>query len=623
MAALQKLTAGAPKLGHRALTAVADRPDLRDRTYEPHLEQLPLKLDPPAGLVILDQQQEGACTGFAMAAVVNKLNQLRYGAHTISRKEDGASARMLYEMARFNDEWEGEDYDGSSIRGVVRGFFHNGVCTWRQWPYVQGRPGGLTVKRARAARSLSLGAYYRVMPVLNEYHAAISESGAVICSAQIHAGWQNPAYDRIEPHAQVIGGHAFALVGYDDRGFWVQNSWGSDWGRGGLALWLYEDWIENVMDAWVLRLAIPVPQVFGRVPAVAVAGSEGRISEPDSPRRSEIAGHYVHLDDGGFHEGGKFWSNADDVEETADRLFHGEGRGKYKHLLFYAHGGLNSVSASANRIRWMRDVFKDNGIYPYHFMWDTGLLEELKDVLFGRADEARERVGGITDFTDKMLEVLAGPLGTAVWNEMKRGAERSFIHTGDGLKAVRILMKARSTAAPAHRLKVHVIAHSAGSILIGHLLKNIERLGAHRPNFETINLMAPACTNELYEDEYRPRIGAGPGKVRALNNLCLSEQREEDDSVALVYRKSLLWLVSNAFEERKKMPLLGMQVYNRNLPPKAGVNFFYAGAGAANTDSKGHEGFDNDAATMNGLLQTIMGADPVLRPFTDNELKQY
>ena len=31
----------------------------------------------------------------------------------------------------------------------------------------------------------------------------------------------------------ILGGHAFAIVAYDERGFWVQNSWGADWGYHG------------------------------------------------------------------------------------------------------------------------------------------------------------------------------------------------------------------------------------------------------------------------------------------------------------------------------------------------------------------------------------------------------
>ena len=178
-------------------------------------------------MTILDQGEEGACTGFGLAAVVNLQRRRKYGPGIAS-----VSPRMFYEMARRFDEWTGEDYDGSSIRGALRGFFNNGVCLEEDWPCHAADAGVLTLDRARAARSVVLGAYYRVQPSIADMHAAIHEAGAVYASARVHDGWFEPVDGRIAPHPpSPQGGHAFAIVGYDAEGFWVQNSWGP--GRAG------------------------------------------------------------------------------------------------------------------------------------------------------------------------------------------------------------------------------------------------------------------------------------------------------------------------------------------------------------------------------------------------------
>ena len=52
-------------------------------------------------------------------------------------------------------------------------------------------------------------------------------------------------------------------VGYNSDGFYVQNSWGDEWGNEGVGVWTYEDWAKNIMDAWVFRLALPEPKIFG------------------------------------------------------------------------------------------------------------------------------------------------------------------------------------------------------------------------------------------------------------------------------------------------------------------------------------------------------------------------
>lgn len=113
------------------LDARPDRPDLRDRIYQPPLVSLPPEYPPPkwisihlqkyckAGL-ILNQGEEGACTGFGLAGVIN---YLLYRQCLVAKlpPPPRVSMRMIYHLARKYDEWPGEDYEGSSCRGAMRG----------------------------------------------------------------------------------------------------------------------------------------------------------------------------------------------------------------------------------------------------------------------------------------------------------------------------------------------------------------------------------------------------------------------------------------------------------------------------------------------------------------------
>ena len=217
-----------------ALDAAPDVPDIRDRIYQPTLASVPDGIVPDlAKITILDQGKEGACTGFGLAAVVNFQRRLKYGG-----KIPLVSPRMFYEMARRFDEWTGDNYEGSSIRGALRGFLNSGVCLEREWPYNAVDAEVLTLNRSRAARNIVLGAYYRVQPRIADMHAAIHETGAVYSSARVHTGWYEPMNGRINPQPLLPqGGHAFAIIGYNAEGFWVQNSWGPGWGHDGIALW--------------------------------------------------------------------------------------------------------------------------------------------------------------------------------------------------------------------------------------------------------------------------------------------------------------------------------------------------------------------------------------------------
>ena len=586
--------------------ATADVPDLRDWFYKPTLRQLSRTVAPPRDQKILNQHSEGACTGFALAAAINYQYQLE-------GEPIRVSPRMLYEMARRFDEWPGEEYDGSSLRGAIKGWANMGVCEESFWPYRVTRKGDLTVRRAKNARSHTLGAYYRIEPDIVHYHAALNETGVIVVSAQVHSGWNEPEDGVIVHEREVIGGHSFAVTGYDERGFWVQNSWGSGWGDEGLALWTYEDWIENVWDAWVFRLALPTPQIFGLRPQNATRPEEETEYVRKVPR-SAIAGHFVHVDDGHYKRSGRYWSTPFDVEETARLVAASE---KYDHLLIYVHGGLNTPEDSAVRIDHMRDVFKANRIYPFHVMYDTGLVEELLDVIRRKEAAASGRVGAVSDWIDRFIEGLLRDPGTLLWEEMKRDACQAFAREGAATDALdRFLANLKKKD---KKMGLHLVGHSTGGVALGALLDTLRR---RRIRIDSCSLMAPACTVEWYAENYLPVL-AGETRLRLeeMTIYNLINELERDDNVAQIYRKSLLYLVSNAFEGEIGRPLLGMEKFSRGIEHVGELPFIHYsnGISGARTRSTSHGGFDNDTYTMNHILQRVLGHKPE-RPFTEEDL---
>ncbi len=601
------------------LNTVEDSPDIRDYTYHPTLLSLHDKIDCPKELTILDQGSEGACTGFGLAAVINRqLNQ--------RGDERKVSPRMLYEMAKKFDEWEGEKYSGSSCRGAIRGWYNTGVCSEKLAPYADSEENwGLTLDQARDARKTTIGAYYRISKRLSDFHAALNEVDAIYVSAAVHEGWmkKNVKNGVIPYKGDTVGGHAFAIVGYNSDGFIVQNSWGTTWGDNGVALWSYEDWLENIKDAWVVRLALSTPQIWHLTPNASARSTKEKGLFQKSPTRSEILGHFVHIDDGNFDDRGKYWMDLPSIDDTAKYV---AGNQDYKHLLLYAHGGLNSISDSARRIAAMKEIFKANGIYPFHFMYDTGLLEEIKDIILGKRDDVEKRAGGFTDFTDSLIEKSTRQLGRALWREMKSGANKPFKQGGAGTQTIQSFLTAFS-ADGAHPKKVHMVGHSTGAILLAALLKTLGSF-ASVPRVESCSLLAPACTHDVFKDVYRPLLHARGADSFGINRMSiynLSGSLELKDTVTPLYRKSLLYLVSNAFEEKLGERLLGMQIfyrYLRNLPGSSILRFEISDgntSSAAKTSSETHGGFDNDVQTMNDILKTILKSPPV-RKFTRENL---
>jgi hypothetical protein len=669
----------------RLLDARPDRVDFRDRPYLPPLRPLPAEYPSRADInrffedyaktYVLDQHSEGACTGFGLAALINYTYWRYMPGGESQTLPERVSPRMLYELARLYDEWDGEDYDGSSCRGAMKGWHKHGVCRETLWPY--GKRFLPPVNGwAEDATERPLGAYYRVDATsLNDMQAAIHECGAVYASARIHAGWQVGRVKAIEAAViprrtgDFVGGHAFALVGYDRHGFVVQNSWGADWGYFGFARLSYGDWIEGGFDAWVAASGAPVAVEQATV-AFSTISLQARATETVRTVAARAAARIV-------------WDNEDCYEHAvvlgndglplrrlpacqngADNLRHvlkanvdrAYASGKKK-LVLYLHGGLNSEEAGMSRVAVLGPAFERNGIHPVFIVWRTGFGETLKNIVADVFPKQRERadwtvkefgrsaLNWLDEQKDRSIELAARiGGGKAVWTEMKENAEFSAEGQG-GMRLAAGILDELSVAHP--DLAIHVVAHSAGAILYGHLLRRLGKSKAVR--FATTTLFAPAATVDFAVGHYGPAFEAGVMPKASLLVHFLDDKLEVADTVG-PYGKSLLYLVSRSFEREHKTPLLGLQLawknwwdkavkedaFNESFDPKrktsalakweAIVQKHLVGnrnltaprvtTGPGKEIAAAHGSFDNDVDIVNATLQRILGVEPA-HPVTD------
>lgn len=605
------------------LDARPDRIDLRDKPYNPPLVPLNEEWPEPAVVenhfpayiknqLILNQGHEGACTGFGLACTIN---YLFWRKQVVEQQGKAApkkvSERMLYHLARFYDEWPGEDYSGSSCRGAIKAWHKHGVCSQDCWPY-QDKAGNIKFIKPRAdwhqdAALRPLGVYYRVdRTSLTQMQAAIQETGAIYVSANIHRNWNirrhGPTYLSHaklplipwEEDTEPQGGHAFALVGYNRRGFIVQNSWGENWGAQGFAVMTYQDWFSNGTDAWVFSLGAPTERnismptyyspkknsgtaPYPKLTAAAFRPDQARqeheyANESVRPWNEQLAyEHSVVLGNNGRviprlveHENARACVHDLAVERPAQWLK--SKTSGARHVVIYAHGGLNSEEDSVERIRIMAPYFKANSIYPLFLTWRTGLGESLISIMgdaLGRLAPTSEGSGDFfselgkraAEARDRTLEVACESLGVkAIWSQMKQNAEQAA-GRGDDKGGLAYLVDALTRLDDKQSgLKIHLVGHSAGSILLGHLLTLARR---KKLKVSSCTLYAPACTVEFANQHY---VKAVRGKVLLKRNFhihLLNDERELADSVG-PYGKSLLYLVSRALENGHKTPLLGL-----------------------------------------------------------------
>jgi hypothetical protein len=610
----------------RKKNVVPDAPDLRDRMYSPPVTFVPVQVLAPQGVTpVLNQRATNACTGFALASVIYHL-QSKAKRPT---QDCAVSPFMLYSMARRYDEFPGDpDADtGSSLRGAMKGWFKHGACGASLWTTMSVPPPAKNPADnwRRDAVRRPLGAYYRIeTSAITDMQVALNETGAIYASAACHSGWEE-APDQGEfvdglwviPHRKATpadGGHAFAIIGYNQQGFIIQNSWDTNWGSNGRAVLTYGDWLDNAMDCWVAQLGV-ITEIDVRIAGtVSLRVKEGKVHLASDARlrNREIDPFIVDMENNGkLSNTGDFRTSRHDLDALlTDHLGRARqiwnlGPGDPVDIAIYAHGGLTSEEGAANTAaQWIPALYEAK-IFPIFFMWETDLLSTLRnrvqDLLTVEPRSTGAFLDTVKNWWNQRLEKLLSVPGSLVWGEMKQNADAISKEPDSGAVLLYEACKASPFLRDSSQVRLHLIGHSAGAILHSYI---VDRLPW---NFESISFMAPAVTCRLYEKTVLAALRQG--RVKSYNHFQLSddiEQRDRTCESILGYSRSLLYLVSQSFEKGVTTPILGMERYFRETVTGADLNNVQV-FNAPGPDSKSttHGGFDEDTVTRNKVVNAI------------------
>ncbi|PNY81565.1 hypothetical protein CVO96_09430 [Deinococcus koreensis] len=536
--------------------------DARDLEYRPRLQMLPPEVCPPPGVPVLRQSGQ-SCTGHALAAVIN----------TALGPGTRASPYMLYALARRYDEYPGTADAGSSLRGALKGWFHHGVVGTARWPKLRSAAPDLEddAFRTEAAR-MPLGAFYRVNPYrLDDMQSAVTELNAVAASAVIHSGWEKPAV--VEKGGRVLhvidrpidgrtlGGHAFAVVGYNEVGFVVQNSWGRRWGAGGFAVLPYEDWLESAYDAWVARPGVRSAKLYVSGWEGGQRGTSGQLLSAPGPDNARLTRYVVNLGHGGqLSTTGRFTSSPAQLAQIMAHLRDFHAASPQADVVLYAHGGLVSERGGLITAQKHLNWWLNNGVYPVTLAWQSGpgetLCAQLAETFAGKLPAGGLGFDLVEQF-DRLVEGAAGRSLRWMWEQMKRSARAAGAPCRQGppetapggtlLLQQLARLQAQLRAETGQRLRLHLVGHSAGSILLGGLLPRMQELGLRA---ESMQFLAPAMTLAEFGRVVLPHL-VGPPATRTVHRFAvfsMTDADEQDDTVGAgnitPYHKSLLYLVA-------------------------------------------------------------------------------
>jgi hypothetical protein len=638
--------------------------DKRDLEYRPRLQLLPDSLDERPSEHFVLTQQGSSCTGHAVASMINtvlakKPNPIR------------VSPYMIYNLARRYDEFPGNADEGSSLRGALKGWYYHGVLPEEDWPSLKDDP-PIDLDPVLALKALRhpLGAFYRVNAFrIDDMQSAVNELHAVVASARIHSGWIEPQAEqrgdgtthyiiRRSTVVDQLGGHAFAIVGYNDVGFLIQNSWGPTWGRKGFATLPYEDWLVSAYDAWVARPGVP-NAVDLRKNTKVVTATTGGVAQGPGPDLERLRNHVVNLGNNGLLSGsGRFVSTCGQINKIFENMeaTHSEWTSRHnlshqappRRIVLYAHGGLVDENAGLRTAQGQLNWWLNNEVYPITFAWQSGPIETFLSQL---EDITKDLIpfGGLgfdlVEQADRLVEKVARSRLRWMWDEMKENAEKSSsalphqvlwrptppagTEQAPGASLFVSRLRTYMDEVAPEKVEVHLVGHSAGAIFTAHLLS---RLASEQIPVTSLTWLAPAITVGEFERLVVPLLNSR--NLERFSSFGLSEALELDDVVGTdrlkIYQKSLLYLVSRALEGNGETPLVGLQRHasmstsSTQVLGNGKANFFWSPSqspAAGRSSATSHSGMDRDMLTMTSVLLQILGttdlkATTLFRSFT-------
>jgi hypothetical protein len=181
---------------------------------------------------------------------------------------------------------------------------------------------------------------------------------------------------------------------------------------------------------------------------------------------------------------------------------------------------------------------------------------------------AKQRGHGVylTIVEEVLREFYVRNAGKFLWDGMKKEVDEAFGFAAD-CGGTAFVSQLKNLWNQGVRPQITLVGHSAGSIYVSRLLKELDR---ELPADFKVNVifLAPACTIAVFADA----IKFAGKRIQGLRIFGMGDAIELKDAiVGVLYPASLLYFVSGVLEDQRDMPLLGMERYYRQ--PYEGAGF--------------------------------------------------
>jgi hypothetical protein len=211
-------------------------PDTRDFKYGDYIS--PTNTNPPTldlrPFLLVPRTQYGRPLCAAFSGSCMKEYQ--------ERKDCNFNSYMSPEFIYwFRDD---KNQDGMYLRNVMQVLQKNGCAPNFDYPFCQNVQNVTTPSSSVLTEALNYKiSNYAAIGTIDELKTALNTNGVCIIAFPVYKNrpefWRSLEPPGSEP---TNVGHAVSIVGYNEQGFILRNSWGKDWNGDGCVIYPYSDW---------------------------------------------------------------------------------------------------------------------------------------------------------------------------------------------------------------------------------------------------------------------------------------------------------------------------------------------------------------------------------------------
>lgn len=208
-------------------------PDDRDYIFSSNNLKIPTKIDYRNDLQpVRDQGKQGTCYAQATACMKEWQEKKDNGFNEYFSPQFFYNNRPnLYDDNSNNDE-------GMYGRDVMKLIKNIGICRESSYPYGKiENKNDISEHLYQEAKEYVIKSYARVYTI-DDLKESLYENGPCLIAFPVY----NYGNEFWKKDGNSNGGHAVVIVGYNEDGFIIRNSWGKKWGNNGYSVYCYQDW---------------------------------------------------------------------------------------------------------------------------------------------------------------------------------------------------------------------------------------------------------------------------------------------------------------------------------------------------------------------------------------------